>query len=468
MLGYGRICILLAGFLCFFEIAIGQSVTIQSITISGLKRTKPSIVYRELNFSKGDTLLQGEIGEILERNKNNLFNLGLFNEVIVNVSEWDTQRDLIDISIEVKESWYIYVLPILDLADRNFNVWWTTYNHSLDRLNLGARLEWLNFTGRNDKIKAKLQVGYSPKQELEYRFPFLNKQQSLGITAGFLHGINKEVNYETLENQQQFVRLDQRKIQERWQGQVRANYRPSFFLKYELDLTYHSMSVEEEVITDYNPYYFRNGDSTHNALAIRGVFEYDDRDLKLFPSRGIKIMLEAEKIGLSKHDDENSLISTLTMEWNTTTGRRFQHRISSVGQYSLSRSRPSFMYYEGLGTGQKYVSGYELYVMDGLDFVVGKYQLAYKISETQVKMGNIIPMDQFKRMNLAFYVSLLAETGYVNDPFTGDTNPLSNRWIYGGGPAMSVLLYNNFLFQFSYCTNHLGEWGLYIHNRTSF
>jgi hypothetical protein len=84
------------------------------------------------------------------------------------------------------------LLPILDLADRNFNVWWTTYNHSLDRVNLGARMEWLNFSGRNDKVKALLQFGYTPKQELEYRFPYLNKRQSFGITTSFLHSINTQ------------------------------------------------------------------------------------------------------------------------------------------------------------------------------------------------------------------------------------------------------------------------------------
>lgn len=79
-----------------------------------------------------------------------------------------------------------------------------------------------------------------------------------------------------------------------------------------------------------------------------------------------------------------------------------------------------------------------------------------------------MPVEQFRRVTYAFYISILAEVGYVNDPYTGGVNPLTNQLLYGGGPAFTLLMYNNFLFQFSYCTNHLGEWGLFIHNRTSF
>ena len=111
----------------------------------------------------------------------------MFTSAVVNITEWDTDKNTVDIIVTVKESWYIYVLPIFDLADRNFNVWWTTHKASFSRINIGARLDWLNFTGRNDKLKAKIQFGHTPKQEIEYRFPYLNKKQSLGLSTGFLH-----------------------------------------------------------------------------------------------------------------------------------------------------------------------------------------------------------------------------------------------------------------------------------------
>jgi outer membrane protein assembly factor BamA len=468
MLAFGRVLILIAGLLFLFECAFGQTVTVKSITIHGLKRTKASIVYRELTFKEGDSIPQADLGPVLERSRNNLLNMGIFNEAIVNISEWDTKAEVVDISIEVKESWYIYAMPILELADRNFNVWWTTYNHAFNRLNLGARLDWLNFTGRNDRIKAKIQFGYTPKQELDYRFPYLNKRQSLSISTGFNHSINKEISYITEDNREQFVQLDERVLQERWQGNIRAFYRPSLLIKYELALGYQYLKIDEDIVKEYNPVYFSNGDSTHSVFSLRGVFEYDDRDIKLFPARGIKAAIEFEKIGLTKGADENLLISFLTLEVNIPTGRRFQHRFSSITKYSFSRSRPSQIYYRGLGSGVKYVTGYELYIVDGLDFTLGKYQFAYKLVEKQMDLGDVMPIDQFRKANYAIYLSLLAETGYSNDPYLGETNPLANEWLYGFGGAATLMLYNNFLFQFSYSVNHLGEAGFFIHNRTSF
>lgn len=463
-----RIGFFLAGILCLSIPSFGQHVTIDQITIQGLKRTRSSIVYRELTFAEGDTLNQRDLGPILERNRNNLLNLGIFNDVVVNISEWNTETSVVDISIEVKESWYIYAVPILDLADRNFNVWWTTYNHSFDRINLGGSLEWLNFTGRNDKLKAKIQFGYTPKQEIEYRFPYLNRRQSVGVTTGFSHSVNKEVSYATVGNQEQFIRFDERNISEQWQGRVSSFYRPNLFTKYELGLNYHYRTIDQQVVEEYNPHYFANGDSTQSIFSLRGLFEYDDRDLKIFPSTGVKFSIEAEKIGLSTKADENVMITTVTGEWNGTLGRKFQQRISAIGKYSISRDLPSYVYYRGLGSDRKYVAGYELYIVDGLDFVLGKYQLAFEVLNKQTDLSKIMPVPQFKRVSYAVYLSLLAEAGYVHDPFTGAENSLANRWLYGGGPALTLLLYNNFLFQFSYCGNAEGEWGFFIHNRTSF
>src|SRR5690242_19561559 len=207
MSGHKVLVCLLTVLICFIHIATGQSVKVTSIQVTGLKRTKEKIVLRELTFAVGDSILQNDLGPTMEKNRNNLLNLGIFNDVLVNVSEWNTELDEIEIIIDVKESWYVYLLPITDIADRNFNVWWNTHHHELDRLNLGAQLDFLNFSGHNDKFKAKLQFGYTPKQEIEYRFPYFNKSQSLGLTVGVLHSQNKEVNYQTINNKEEFIKL---------------------------------------------------------------------------------------------------------------------------------------------------------------------------------------------------------------------------------------------------------------------
>lgn len=447
---------------------IGQAVTVEKIDVYGLKRTKLMIVHRELTLQVGDTLQQSELGSIIERNQNNLLNLGIFNEVEINVSEWNTETHQIEIVIEVRESWYIYAVPILEIADRNFNVWWTDYNHDLDRLNLGARLDYLNFSGRNDKLKAQLQFGYTPKQEIEYRFPYFNKKQSLGLTASFLHSSNKEINYSTVDNKEQFIKIDERRLYEKYRARVKLQYRPTLYLRQELEAAYEILKVDQQILAEYNPLFFRNGQPKHGAFILKYSYEYDDRDLRIYPTSGVKGLFEIEKVGWGEQDDENTLTSTVSMEWNHAISSRFLQRISGIGRYSLSRSRPSYDYYSGLGTGQKFVRGYELYVVDGLDLLLGKYQLSYLLLDSQIKWKRLMPVDQFRDMAVKIYLSLHMETGHVYDPFTFEQNPLANRWLFGSGMGVNVLLYHNFLIQFNFNRNDLGEYGFFIHNQTSF
>jgi outer membrane protein assembly factor BamA len=467
MSGYKAIFLLLTGLLCFIPQAGSQSVIVTSIHINGLKRTKESIVKRELTFSVGDSIIQNDLGITLEKNRNNLLNLGLFNEVSINVSEWNTDLHQIEIIIDLKESWYIYLLPILDLADRNFNVWWNTYHHDFNRINIGAQLDFLNFTGHNDKFKAKLQFGYTPKQEIEYRFPYFNKKQSVGLTIGFLHSDNKEVNYETINNREQFYKLDDIRLQERWRAQTQLQYRPSIYLRHEVILSFEYLKMDSSIL-EYNPRYFRNGGTTHATVSMKYSYEYDNRDLKIFPSKGMRALLEAEKIGWGKNDDENTLTTTASLEWNFQSGKRFQNRVTGIGHYSLSRSQPSYYYYHALGYQQKFIRGYELYITDGLDYVIGKYQFSYNLLQTQLQLGQSLLLEQFRTMPIQLFLSIYVETGIANDPFTKAENSFANRQLYGGGFGLDVLLYHNFLFQFNMNTNHLGEWGFFIHNKTSF
>src|SRR5688500_3094154 len=458
---------ILATILLVLPDSFGQVVTIKSIEIRGLKKTREEIVHRELNMAVCDTLLQTELSETIARNRNNLLTLGLFNGVEINISESDTEGNEIEIVIEVPESWYIYAVPIVAIADRNFNVWWPTYNHDLKRLNLGSRLDYLNFTGRNDKLKAKWQFGYTPKQEIEYRFPYLNKRQSLGVSMGMLHSINKEVSYESRNNQEEFIMLDERKLQDKVRALVKLQFRPTHYLRQELEWTFEQIKIDTGVLV-YNPNYFRNGDTKHSSLAVKYSYEYDDRDLRIYPSKGIKALFEAEKRGWGNDDDENTLTSTISMEWNHSIGKRWLHRLSGVGHYSLNRRQPSYIHYRALGYGQKFVRGYELYVIDGLDYLIGKYQISYRLLQKQVDFGKMIPVEQFRKMPLEAFLSLHLESGRVTDPFTGDKNPLANNWLFGQGLGLNVLLYHNFLIQLNMNRNHLGEWGFFIHNHTSF
>jgi Surface antigen variable number repeat len=100
---------------------LNSAVQVDSIVIKGNKRTKSRIVTRELTFSHGDTLPLSTLSAILEQNRLRLMNTNLFLSAKINLKNW-TEENHVIVQIDLIENWYLYPIPIFEIADRNFNV----------------------------------------------------------------------------------------------------------------------------------------------------------------------------------------------------------------------------------------------------------------------------------------------------------------------------------------------------------
>ena len=152
-------------FLLFFlpYLSFGQMIIVDSISIIGNKKTKRHVILRELNFQIGDTLNLGNTTERFKENRLLLLNTGLFTEADFNIKNWDTESKKASVELTVLEALPIIPIPIFELADRNFNVWWEEMNRDLERINYGLILYHFNLTGRRDKLKLSGQWGYTRK-----------------------------------------------------------------------------------------------------------------------------------------------------------------------------------------------------------------------------------------------------------------------------------------------------------------
>lgn len=144
-----RKIILLSLVLVFFE---GKSqdtqtpVTIRQITIEGNKHTKEPIILRELSFNEGDTISGEMLSHKIEKSRTNLINLNLFGKIVFNIKNWE--NDSLDIVISLTERNRFKFAPIFNLADRNFNIWWTDQNRSFKRVQGGALIRFNNAFGQ--------------------------------------------------------------------------------------------------------------------------------------------------------------------------------------------------------------------------------------------------------------------------------------------------------------------------------
>ncbi|MEM1323083.1 MAG: BamA/TamA family outer membrane protein [Bacteroidota bacterium] len=460
-------CFLLL-FISFTSSAQTNKLLIEAVTVEGNKKTKTQIILRELDFRVGDTLRLSEIGPALERNRRLILNTGLFTIVQMNVIRWDEATKRISIHIKVQETWYIFPIPIFELADRNFNVWWSEMNRDLERVNFGVRAYHLNITGRQDLLKLAAQYGYTQKYELEYSLPSINRSQTLGIWTNLFYSRNREIFVNTIDNKLIFERSDRDFLLRRRRLGGGLRYRPGLYFYHQISLRYFHNSVKETFAPELNPDYFLNDRSEQHFFTLKYDFSIDKRDIRPYPLQGYYLLAELQKIGLGFFDDRDALIFTGTLAQYLPVSKKFNLELIAKGQLLLSRNQQPYYNSRALGFEPDFLRGYELYVIDGQDFGFLKSSLRYELLNKILNFEEAMPIKQLKLMPLRIYLSWNVDLGYVRDGYYQKNNPLSNRLLYSTGLGLDIISYYNRVFQIQFTFNHLKEKGLYLHHKFIF
>ena len=172
-----------------------MSFTVRQSHISGNKKTKESIMLREIPFKSGEAYPLSELVKKFEIARKQLMNTSLFHEVVVALKSFE--GNYIDVLIEVKERWYLFPVPYFKFVDRNINQWLVEQNARLNRVNYGIKFLYNNATGRNDKLNVYLVNGYTKQITLSYDRPYIDKKLKWGLNMGLGIGKNREINYNT-------------------------------------------------------------------------------------------------------------------------------------------------------------------------------------------------------------------------------------------------------------------------------
>ena len=83
-----------------------NKVCIKDLTVNGTKKTKIYIVYREIHFKKGDSIVIADLYKEMEQARFQVYNTTLFNEVKFELVALDAAN--VHINVQVIERWYIY------------------------------------------------------------------------------------------------------------------------------------------------------------------------------------------------------------------------------------------------------------------------------------------------------------------------------------------------------------------------
>ncbi len=439
-------------------------VIIDSIELTGNHHTKDYIIKNELDFTIGDTIFFTELEKSFKENKNRLLSTGLFVDAAFNLKKYDSNTNRGTISIKTIESWYIYPSVYFELTDRNFNDWFYDHNAKLNRINIALDLNHKNLSGNRDPLKIKIQRGITKKLELQYIRPFLSMNHRIGFIFNTMYKYSKEIAYNTENNKLVFYRDDDKNMLRQFRISTGIIFRPKLFLTHKFEMNFHDNLIDKIVQTKFNPDFF-NENTKQKYFEVKYSFVYDKREFRVYPKGGYFIGFSMVKSGLGIFKDLDILDLFVSMEKYFPIYKNFISSYKFKVRKRLMNNKASYYNNKSLGYEDNYLNGYELYVIDGEDYFCVNSAQKLKLFSGKLNLKRLININQFQLIPYEFHLSFNFDLGYVNNNSNFVLNNFTNRFLYGYGPGLDMIIYNNY-FQLNYSINHIGEGGIFFHYKT--
>ena len=430
---------------------------IQRIDVIGNKVTKFRIIERELTFKECDFIDTAALAKALVQSRLNLMNSTLFNFVAIH---YVLDREEIYIYITVTERWYVWPTPILEIPDRNPNIW--LQQRDFTRLNYGAYVIWNNFRGRKETLQFLIRLGYAERYGLAYNVPNLGKKQrsELGLSYGYSR--NHEIGYKSYNNELLFFKDENRYSRQEQFTRLRYTYRKVIFNSHAFEFRYNQTKVTDTIL-QLAPTYTFNGKNNLAYFSLNYFFAADHRDYKPYPLKGWIYTLDATQTGLGLLSDENFSFFKLESgaRFYNHFGGRWYGGYSIKGKWSSTAQQPYYVQ-RGLGYSD-YIRGYEYYVLDGHNYTQFKTNLKYQLIKPNVIDFNYLKNDRFSKLYYAFYLNAFFDAGYVKDNLYFLENSLNNKWQYSYGVGLDFVGYYDMVFRFEVARNKMNEIGFFVH-----
>lgn len=430
---------------------------IAGIIIEGNRTTKERVIMRELLLQEGDSVRTSEqLYYLIERCRQNVYNMGLFNSVKIEPSY--LSRSSVFLTITLTERWFYWPTPIFKYSDPNFNTWWLT--RDFRRVFYGAFLYRYNMRGRNETLYAKVQLGYAKEFALRYRFPYIDRKQRWGLAFGAGRTRQDEITTGTIGNKREFITLRGRETRAEWKGDVEATLRPAFDLRHAFRLAYTNANTLDTVGMAY-PNYFVDGSNRISYFTVTYSLIFDKRDNRVYPLSGSQTLLRVDHHGLGRLTNDEVDLTTFYAGYLRSW--RLGERWSVGGSVRAKASvGPRLPYYLQQALGyDDYVRGYEYYVIDGEHFALGKANVLWALLKPHdyAFMKN----DNFKTLYLAIYLNAFSDFGYVRDSRYSGRNPLANELQQGYGLGVNVVTSYDQVMRVEYAINSQEERAFYLH-----
>jgi len=431
--------------------------SVKEILIDGNKKTKEKIILRELSFKVGDKYPLNELVSKFAEAKKRLMNTTLFRNVVVSLNSLNAYD--VSINITVVERWYIFPMPFVKVVDNSLQNWVKQEGMDLRRVNYGIKTTHKNLTGNNDRLVMNVTNGYTKK--LFFRYEGVQLDRELKWTTGFSTslGKNRDIKYATVNNLALTYKNPDRYVHSFFNVSGDLTYRPAIKTRHTVGLGYTHEKILDTVSNISNVFPDNKHKIDFAELFYR--FQYQDVDFLPYPTKGYIVETQLDKKGFGGDLNLWQVTSRLSASWPISQKNFFNWR--ATGVLKLPFDQP-YKLQNFVGTGGMYLQGYEEYVIDGVAGGFTKLTLAHEFLNRSYK----IPSQKIKRLNnipLKIYGKVYGNTGYIYDKDDDSSNRLTNRWLFSGGVGVDIILFYDFAIKIEWSLNHLGQNGIYLHDR---
>lgn len=455
------------GILCPGLAQTDSLLTISGFQFADLVKTKEWYLLREIRYEPGDTFRFRDLQKVTTLIESDLRKTNLFTHIKIQPIIDYGDKNFVNFMIEVHENWFIYPSLIAELADRNFNVWWNEYNGSLKRINLGLALQHINLTGINDDLQVKYHFGYTNRFVLKYLRPALSRHSKFGLGLAYYYTEFKETPVITQKNKQIFVKDGSNPLFIKREITANAIFKFNKFWNFELASGHHNNSFQNIFSKTY-PDFFLNASEQQVYTQFTLIAQFANLDHRLRPSRGFLSTSSLRQTGIPSLQTYNFTSLSQDIKAARKIGKLFYVETAFSGKIGINRSQRPYNLYKGLGYSDTNISGYELYVIDGLDYFYLNNQIRVHLTRLQWNFFRILKSEPIFRIKTDIDISLQGNMAYVNDPFFNDQNDLVNTMLYSTGIGLNFTVNDLVEFNVYYSINHLSEKGLYFHTRRAF
>lgn len=448
---------LFSNFVSFSE--SNDFIVLSDIVIYGNEKTKSSIILRELDFKKGDTIFVDDLEQKLKLNRNKVVNLQLFLKVDMNII--NCLAPFAEVQINLAEQFFLFPLPVFRLADRSFNEWWYNRGHKLNRTIYGVNLVHLNVGGRAEELIINLENGFTKQLAFIYRKPYIDKVMKTGLELDLIYNTNKQIAYKTFEDKLVFAKNDESVLLKKFSTRISLIRRNGFYERQRFEVKYSNESVSDS-ISFLNPNYFLKSRTALNYFRLSYIFESDHRNNVIYPNQGFYFKGKISRAGIIKNDmaSQNEIYflfsNYLPLSKTWFADFNIRSKITNPGLQAFSIS-------QAFGYKNENVRGYDLYVIDGQKMVLFKSNIRKLFIDRFFKLPAIGAWKAGQNQPIALYGRAFFDAGYVSNKFENlNSSLLANKLISGYGLGFDIVSSFSGALKVSYSFNNLGGKGLFF------